>query len=694
VIKGYAVYMYPLEQAAAGKKSQEPVEWTDELLHHFRKAQESLSTAEVISIPKADDLLSIVTDGALKHGIGSTLFLVREGKLLLGGFFNAQLKKNQCLWLPCEVEALCIGASVNHFSPYLIQSKLNAQLFTDNKPCVQAYKKMCRGEFSVSARVTTFLSAVCRYQVTVKHVSGISIPFTDFSSRNPVQCEDKSCQICKFIDETSECVVRNVSVKDVMKGNTRMPFTSRTAWITLQRDCPDLRRVHSHLIQGTRPTKKITKIPNVKRYLQNVTIANDGLLVVKETFPFQKHSERIVVPCSIIHGLLTALHITFKHPTAYQLKQVCNRYFYAINMDKVSTQVANACDVCTALQYVPSGLVEQSSEPPPSHVGSSYALDLMKRYKQLILILRETVTSFTGTMIVHSERKEDLRSAIIVMCSSMKSCSMMIEVRIDNAPGLVPLVNDEFLLDHGIKLILGRIKNPNKNPVADKAVEELGNEILRISPEGGPISQTTLAVATSLCNSRVRRDGLSSLELWTQRDQITGDQLPISDTEVIKNQNDSRNRNHMSSAKSKFKGKEINNHPGLSVGSLVYMRSERDKTQARCKYIISSIDGNWCKISKFVKSQIRAKQYKVKLSEIYPIVLNTLSHPNVPTVCRDDSDSDSYEEPENITPSVNDNSSGEHSDSQEEEASRRPSRVTRNPNPSYVFSSESDESEE
>ena len=124
------------------------------------------------------------------------------------------------------------------------------------------------------------------------------------------------------------------------------------------------------------------------------------------------------------------------------------------------------------------------------------------------------------------------------------------------------------------------------------------------------------------------------------------------------------------------------------------MRSERDKTQARCKYIISSIDGNWCKISKFVKSQIRAKQYKVKLSEIYPIVLNTLSHPNVPTVCRDDSDSDSYEEPENITPSVNDNSSGEHSDSQEEEASRRPSRVTRNPNPSYVFSSESDESEE
>ena len=84
-------------------------------------------------------------------------------------------------------------------------------------------------------------------------------------------------------------------------------------------------------------------------------------------------------------------------------------------MDKVSTQVANACDVCTALQYVPSGLVEQSSESPPCHVGSTYALDIMKRYKQLILVLRETVTSFTGTMLVNSEGKEDLRSAIIIM---------------------------------------------------------------------------------------------------------------------------------------------------------------------------------------------------------------------------------------------------------------------------------------
>lgn len=689
IIKGYATYMHPLEQVIAGKKSHEEIVWTDELVHHFKVAQESLKSVEVITIPKPDDLLSIVTDGALKHGIGATLFIVREGKLLLGGFFNAQLKKNQCLWLPCEVEALCIGASVNHFAPYLIQSKHKAQLFTDNKPCVQAFGKMCRGEFSVSSRVTTFLSAVNRYQVNVKHISGSKIPFTDFSSRNPVQCEEKTCQICKFIEETSECVVRSLSIQDVLNGNAVMPFTNRTAWISLQRECSDLRRVHSHLVQGTRPSKKLTKVPNVKRYLQSVTISHDGLLVVKENLPFQRQTERIVVPSSVIHGLLTALHIRLSHPTAYQLKQLSSRYFYAINMDKVSTQVVSACDLCTALQYVPTGLVEQSSEPSPCHVGSTYAIDVMKRFKQLILVMRETVTSFTESMFVNSECKEDLRSAIIIMCSSMKSCGVVVEVRIDPAPGLSPLVNDDILRSHGINLVLGRIKNVNKNPVAEKAVAELGNEILRISPEGGPISHMSLALATSSCNSRVRREGLSARELWTQRDQITGDQLPISDSDIIKNQSVSRKKNHISSAKSKFKGRHVEHDSTLSVGSLVYMRSERDKTQARCKYIIANIEGEWCKISKFVKSQIRAKQYKVKLSEIYSISTNTLSQPQVPVVTQDPSDSDSSE---GSIESEHDTSSDVFPESGEEEDDQRwPSRSTRNPNPSYIDSSESED---
>ena len=97
-------------------------------------------------------------------------------------------------------------------------------------------------------------------------------------------------------------------------------------------------------------------------------------------------------------------------------------------MEKVSTQVADACDICNALKYVPTGLVEQSSEPSPCHVGFIYALDVIKRYKQLILVMRETVTSFTESMFVNSEGKEDLRTAIIIMSSNMTNYSTAVKV--------------------------------------------------------------------------------------------------------------------------------------------------------------------------------------------------------------------------------------------------------------------------
>ena len=162
------------------------------------------------------------------RGIAATLFLVRDGKALLGGFFNAPLKKAQRLWLPCEVEALAIGSAVTYFAPLIIQSNHRANVVTDSKACVQAYGRMCRGLFSHSARVMTFLTAVCRYQVTVTHKAGKDIPFTDFASRHPIECAENACQVCKFVNELADQAVRRLTVSDVFDGNLRMPFTNKT----------------------------------------------------------------------------------------------------------------------------------------------------------------------------------------------------------------------------------------------------------------------------------------------------------------------------------------------------------------------------------------------------------------------------------------------------------------------------------
>ncbi len=647
VIRWHSDFSNPLDQIVAGKDSRDRVIWTEELLGHFRRCQQSLNSCESVHIAKPTDKIWIHTDGALRPvtslvgGIAATLFLVRNDKVLLGGFFNAPLKKAQRLWLPCEIEALAIGSAVTYFSPMIIQSIHRASVATDSKACVQAYDRMCRGLFSHSARVMTFLTAVCRYQVIIRHKAGKDIPFTDFASRHPVECIDSSCQVCKFVQDLADQVVRRISVSDVISGGAHMPFTNRQSWLVSQRDCPDLRKVHSCLSIGARPRKKENKLRDVKTYLQKVVIARDGLLVVRDILPFQLEGERIVVPRKFVRGLLTAIHLRFGHPTAHQLKRLVRRYFYAINLDKCAEDVSAACDTCNSLKFVPEELCVHTTSSSPTAVGTTFAFDVMKRERQLIAILRETVTSYTVTSFMDSESHSHHRDALIIMSAELKGFSS--EIRVDPAPGLACLRGDSVLKANGITLDVGREKNRNKNPVAERAVQELEQELLKIQPEKGPVSLVTLALATAATNARIRRDGLSSRELWTQRDQITGQQFPVDDQVVILNQSKSRHDNHIPSAMSKYHPSRSRSHnasSNIQVGGLVYLIADRSKLQAREKYLVTSIEKDHCTVRKFTRQQFRKKEYHVPLRDVYPIVNNLTVSATAPDVSSSESDDD------------------------------------------------------
>ena len=55
-------------------------------------------------------------------------------------------------------------------------------------------------------------------------------------------------------------------------------------------------------------------------------------------------------------------------------------------------------------------------------------------------------------------------------------------------------------------------------------------------------------------NLRNQRDALSAREVRTQRNQVTGEQLPIVNRDSILSQNVSRKKNHLPSARSKTPG--------------------------------------------------------------------------------------------------------------------------------------------
>ncbi len=141
-----------------------------------------------------------------------------------------------------------------------------------------------------------------------------------------------------------------------------------------------------------------------RRYLQVATIAKDGLLVVHQADPLTFTGERIIIPRDVFKGLVAALHIKLVHTSCHQLKKVIARYFYALDLAGCVERVSQACHQCLALSSVPASLTESTTSDPPETIGRSFAAEVMKRQKQVILVLQETVTSYTRACILIDEK--------------------------------------------------------------------------------------------------------------------------------------------------------------------------------------------------------------------------------------------------------------------------------------------------
>ena len=391
----------PLESPLADLQSHDHIQWGDNLRQKFTAPQDALHMHKSIILPCASDQFWIVTDGSvIRRGLRATLYVTRQDRLLLAGFFSSKLRKHQVTWLPCEVEALSIAAVVKHFSQFIIQSKHHTCVLTDNQARVKALQKLCWGEFSASPHVTSFLITVSRYQVSLQHLTGTTNLPSDFASRNAPDSTEPNCQICSFVI----LLLYLASTQEVLDNTKHLLFPSRPAWFSVQNECPDLRHVCAHLKQGTRPSKKLTNIRDVKRYLNVTSISKDGLLVVQHQQPLSRPIELIVVPCSILDGLLTAIHIKLHRPSKHQLQMVTQRHFFSLDMNAAIERVSGSCHTCASLKKFPTSLTNQSSEDPPEVVGVSFATDIIRHCRQFILLLRECTTSYTPSMLagVHS----------------------------------------------------------------------------------------------------------------------------------------------------------------------------------------------------------------------------------------------------------------------------------------------------
>ena len=340
--------------------------------------------------------------------------------------------------------------------------------------------------------------------------------------------------MCSFVAQTEDSVVHAISVHDIINGNINLPFTTHSTWRSTQAEDLALRRTQTHLKQRTQPSKKITNAKEVKRYLNLTTLAADGLLVVQKPEPFAPSKEQIVVPQSLLLDLLTALHLKLNHPTQHQLKMVFTRHFFVLDLDNAIESTWPSCHQCTSLGCVPKYLVEQTTSAPPESVGINFATDVLHQACQFILVLCKTVTSSMTAMIINNEHHETLREGLLCLLLSIQPINgPPITIRSYPTSRFQTLVNDDILKCHHITLDIGCHKNINKNPVAECAIQELKGEIICLDPARNPVNQLQLVTTVNRLNSQFQLQGLSSYELWIQREQFTNKQISVSDNQLI-----------------------------------------------------------------------------------------------------------------------------------------------------------------
>ena len=143
------------------------------------------------------------------------------------------------------------------------------------------------------------------------------------------------------------------------------------------------------------------------------------------------------------------------------------------------------------MKQLPKVLLQDTSSSPDK-IGARFAADVIEREGQKILVIRECLSQFTRAQLIQDQTAETLKRAIVSLVIDIMPDTGT-EIWVDGATSFQALQNqslteDSLLNTMGIRIVVGRIMNKNKNPVGENMVKEVQKEILRF--KGAPIPIT------------------------------------------------------------------------------------------------------------------------------------------------------------------------------------------------------------
>ena len=610
----------PFDLIVADRDSKETVEWTRDLIAQFQIATAAVDKIQTLYLPSPEDQILIECDAAKSPpGLGHTVYAIKNDKKLPVAFHSVKLSDNHQKWQACELEALAFSCAIHSEYNLLKECKKPIILSPDSKTVADAVKKIQKGSYSASPRIQSFISNINRIPIIVQLASGKTNQnqSSDYQSRHPSTCTTEHCSVCNFVTETSDSVLLPPSINSIKPEND---MNNKKAWNTIQDQQKPTKEAKYLIKSGKTPSKVSGKIQSEIRRLCSVAKINKNNLLIVESQPNRFSSEKrelTVIPQSHLPALLWQLHNKMQHPSKAQLKSNFDKMYYSVGLMAAIESLYNDCFFCATQKKIPN-IANHQTLTESSVPGTHFHGDVIRRQSQYIFIVRDHFSSYTSAKIIKSETHKELKNAIIDTILPLK-LSGKCNLKVDNATGFLPLIDNKDPDLERLQIIVKQtdVFNKNENAVVDKGCFEIEQELKRIEPDGRPITNTTLQLATTRLNHTLRRKGqISAFEIHFNRDMNTGANLNLNYEEIRKDQIQTRNK-----ANDKHNMSVSSKQQNPKPGDIVVSTNKQNKHKAKDVFMVAKADDKQITIQKILNPhsdpKIRAKQYTTTNERIY-----------------------------------------------------------------------------
>ena len=159
-------------------------EWRWETEQNDIETMKKMVTGDPALAHYAKDRDNIVTTDASKTGLGITLWQKQaDGELKPIAFSSRFLNDSEKNYSTGELELLAVVWGLEKFRFYLYGKKVF--LYTDHQ-ALEPLIKRNRCNKQNSARLKRWLDRLAHFDISIQHIAGSCLKFTDFPSRNPI----------------------------------------------------------------------------------------------------------------------------------------------------------------------------------------------------------------------------------------------------------------------------------------------------------------------------------------------------------------------------------------------------------------------------------------------------------------------------------------------------------------------------